>query len=766
MQRFSLSHRGNQKGTATTASVANKPAGLKPRLLSGSCLNRALIARWLLGVVFLALSFPTAAAAQIEDVKLGIENQVRLGEWAAVSLKLGSQIAPASVSRMEIETIDGDGVPAIYEQTPVVDAADGRRLVGWFRLGATKGDVRIRLFDSAGKELAQSAFGVSSTPNESTVTVLPLTARLIVVVGIAPEARPLFNWANNRGEEFRLIFLDSANSLPPTALGLRNLDTLVLAATEPSQLELLNSQRTNAIQSWVRWGGKLFIWTAAETSADFSPTGKFGGLVPGELTGFEPLAGTSRLDFLLKAKKPLVALGDAGVPVARLRTPQGQVMVSQEDVPLVIRQQFGLGQVTFSALSIDKEPMRSWEATPRLLDAILTQASLSEERVQDARSAVTNGMYRDLSEQLRVPLEGFSRVSLVSFTTVALLIGLLILLAGPGDYFLLRNLPGRRMELTWLTFPLLILGFCGLTYWLANRSYPNQLQYNQFEVVDLDVRSGQLRGTNWTSLYSPKAEVHDVKGILDNRIPAKLFDEQTSWLALPGGAMGGNIGSGQSTYRHLGEASGDDIKVSLVGFPFPVRSTKTLVYQWSGQSELKVRSQLQLDTGIGRLSGTITNPFDFPLRNCRIYYEGWAYLFDQPLEAGDTVDLLTEARERTVKSILTQRDRVSTEGKTQNAPWDMQEEDPLRILEMMMFHDSAGGQSYTGLVNRAHWQLEMSEHLDLKRAIFVAELPESMSHLELDGQALREGVDKRHSFIRLSIPLRSSEKPDKSVPKP
>jgi hypothetical protein len=765
MQRFSLSPRGHHTDAATLASVLTVPAEINPGLLSGRTRNRAIIAR-LLCILCWTLLFPNAAAAQIEDVKLGIENQVRLGEWAAVSLKLGNQLASAAVARMEIETIDGDGVPAIYEQTPVIDASDERRLVGWFRLGATKGDVRIRLLDSTGKELAQSAFGVSSTPNESTVTVLPLTARLIVVVGVAPEARPLFNWANNRGEEFKLIFLDSVSSLPPTALGLRNLDTLVLAATEPGQLELLNSQRTNAIQSWVRWGGKLVIWTAAETSADFSPAAKFGGLVPGELTGFEPLDGVSRLDFLLKAKKPLVALGDAGVPVARLRTPQGQVMVSQEDVPLVIRQQFGLGQVTFSALSIDKEPMRSWEATPRLLDAILTQANLSEERAPDARSTVTNGMYRDLSEQLRIPLEGFSRVSLISFTTVALLISLLILLAGPGDYFLLRNLPGRRMELTWLTFPLLILGFCGLTYWLANRSYPNQLQYNQFEVVDLDVRTGQLRGTNWTSLYSPKAGVHDVKGSLDNRIPAKLFDEQTSWLALPGGAMGGNIGSGQSRYRHFAEASGDDIKVSLLGFPFPVRSTKTLVYQWSGQSELKVRSQLQLDTGIGRLSGTITNPFDFPLRNCRIYYEGWAYLFDQPLEAGDTVDLLTEARERTVKSILTQRDRVSSEGKTQNAPWDLGEEDPLRILEMMMFHDSAGGQSYTGLVNRAHWQLEMSEHLDLKQAIFVAELPESVSRLELDGQPLKEGVDKRHSFIRLSVPLRNEEKSDKSAPKP
>jgi hypothetical protein len=235
---------------------------------------------------------------------------------------------------------------------------------------------------------------------------------------------------------------------------------------------------------------------------------------------------------------------------------------------------------------------------------------------------------------------------------------------------------------------------------------------------------------------------------------------------MPGGATGGKIGSGQPTYQHLAQSSGKDLKVSLEGFPFPVRSTKTLVYQWSGQSQLKVRSQLRLDTGIGRLSGTITNPFDVPLQNCRIFYEGWAYLFDQPLEAGDTVDLLAEARERTVKSILTQRDRVSTEGKTQNAPWDPREQNPLRILEMMMFHDSAGGQSYTGQTNRANWHLEMSEHLELKQAIFVAELPQPSSRLELDGQPLREGGDKRHAFIRLSIPVLLDEPKSKSPPLP
>jgi hypothetical protein len=209
---------------------------------------------------------------------------------------------------------------------------------------------------------------------------------LIVVVGVAPEARSLFNWAGSRGDGFRLIFLDSLSSLPPTALGLRNIDTLVWAATEPKQTGQLNAQLSDAIQGWVRWGGKLVIWAAADASLDFAPSGKLSGFVPGELTGFEPLSAVSRLDFLLKAKKPLVALGESGIPVARLQKSQGQVMVSQEDVPLVIRQQFGLGQVTFSALSIDREPMRSWEATPRLVDAILTRANLSECRILELRS--------------------------------------------------------------------------------------------------------------------------------------------------------------------------------------------------------------------------------------------------------------------------------------------------------------------------------------------------------------------------------------------
>lgn len=706
------------------------------------------------------------AVGQISELRLGIDNQLRQGEWAPISLTLDAAISPASVSKLEVESVDGDGAPAIYEQAPVVDLLNPRQLTGWFRLGASRGPVSVRLKDSAGELIAASTVQLDGAGDAPAVRVLPLTTRLVAIVGLEPTARTLFSWTASRGESLHAVFLSSPGEIPLSAIGLRNLDTLVLSLTDASQLEQMTSQRQDVLEKWVRAGGKLLFWIAPETASEFVPNGRLSSLIPGELGSFEPLPTTSRLDFLLKAKQPLIALGEAGLPVAQVREPIGNVLVAQEQSPLLVRRQMGLGQVTFMTFAADREPLRGWEATPRLLDLVLTQSRFGDERGQDARLQATAGPTKDLLEQFRSTLERFSRVNLINFTTVALLIGLLVLLVGPGDWFFLRSLPGRRMELTWLTFPLLLAGFCGLTYWLSARSHPKEIQFNQFEVVDIDVGTNQLRGTSWTSIYSPRSEARTIRGVVAGEVPFRMLEEQVSWLALPGGPVGSNFASGQTPYRHVGESSDGDVRVGLVDFPFPVRSTRSLVYEWFGESQLKVRSQLQLDSRISRLGGNFTNPFDVTLTNCRIYYEDWAYVFEQPLAPGDTVDLLTEARERTIKSILTQRERASSEGKSQNAPWNPREDNPLRILEMMMFHEMAGGQTYTGLTNRARAQLEMSEQLQLKQAIFVAELPRPLSGLQLDGQSLSEGADRRHAFIRLSVPVILDQRTDKKGKSP
>lgn len=717
---------------------------------------------WMLSLFgLLAAGSWQEARAQITAIKLGIAEQLRLGEWAAVTIELGSQQDLAAAVRMEVENVDGDGAPAIYDQVPIRDSQDASRLFGWFRLGADRSQVSVRLLNSEGKVLDQGVARVSSGGG-SGPAVLPLTTRLIAVVGLDPAARDLFAWSKSRADSLRMIYLETLRELPPTAIGLRNLDTLVLAASDPGVLASLDSQRQQVLETWVRGGGRLVLWTSPKSVAEFLPQGRLAAWIPGELNGFERLGSASRLDFLLKAKQPLVPLGQPGFEIGRLAKPVGNVLAAQEDIPLIVRRQWGLGQLAFSALTLDREPLTQWEATPRLMDALVTQPRIGEERLNDPRQAAGMGFQRDLIEQLRTPLESFRQVSIISFTTVALLIGLLLLLVGPGDYFLLRSLLGRRMEWTWVTFPLTVLAFSGLAWWLSSRSHPRELQFNQLEIVDVDVTSGQQRGTAWTAIYSPQAETHRIGGELQTQLPGRVLDEQVSWLALPAGAAGGGLGSSGRPYRHRGDVAGDDVRVELEGYPLPVRSTRTLCYQWQGLSELPVRSQLRYESGIGRLVGTFTNPFDFPLRNCRIYYEGWAYVFDQPVEAGDTVDLLTEGRERTIKSILTQRDRASAEGKTQNAPWDPRETKFSRLLEMVMFHDSAGGQSYTGLVNRASGRLEMSEHLELRQAIIVAELPQPLSRLQIDGQPLEAGADQRFGVIRLCVPVMVGSVAEKS----
>ena len=72
----------------------------------------------------------------------------------------------------------------------------------------------------------------------------------------------------------------------------------------------------------------------------------------------------------------------------------------------------------------------------------------------------------DLSTQLRQSLEQFPGVQLVPFGWVAFFIFLYILLIGPGDYLFLKKVL-KRMELTWITFPTIVVTVSLLAYYAA-----------------------------------------------------------------------------------------------------------------------------------------------------------------------------------------------------------------------------------------------------------------------------------------------------------
>ena len=74
------------------------------------------------------------------------------------------------------------------------------------------------------------------------------------------------------------------------------------------------------------------------------------------------------------------------------------------------------------------------------------------------------------------------------------LVFIYILWIGPGDYFLVKRLL-KRMELTWITFPVMVLSVSLGAYLLAYHLKGDQLRINQVNLVDVDVETGLVRGT-------------------------------------------------------------------------------------------------------------------------------------------------------------------------------------------------------------------------------------------------------------------------------
>ena len=92
----------------------------------------------------------------------------------------------------------------------------------------------------------------------------------------------------------------------------------------------------------------------------------------------------------------------------------------------------------------------------------------------------------------------------VSFGSVAFLIALYILLIGPLEYYFLKRVFGR-LELTWLTFPLIAATVCIAAFLSASAMKGRDIRINKVDVVDVvaEPGNGRVYGSTWFTLFSP-----------------------------------------------------------------------------------------------------------------------------------------------------------------------------------------------------------------------------------------------------------------------
>ena len=78
-------------------------------------------------------------------------------------------------------------------------------------------------------------------------------------------------------------------------------------------------------------------------------------------------------------------------------------------------------------------------------------------------------------------------------------------------------------------------------YLLAHGLKGDRLRVNQVDLVDVDAASGQIRGTSWMNVFSPRTESFDLstRPWLPSGKPGRRPAIPMAWLGLPGKGLGG-----------------------------------------------------------------------------------------------------------------------------------------------------------------------------------------------------------------------------------
>ncbi len=476
-----------------------------------SSTSRVRLLRWFVtALAVLASSLAAPAHAQkpkdprITDVRIGFDGAYKLGCWTQVEVTLAAGDEPYT-GAVEISVPDADGVPTSVVTPPErpVGLTPGQTTTArlFVRYGQDGADMTVRFYDDRGEECAKRTFtpGVESG-GQYVSTGMPATNKLLVAFG---GDRGLNELAHNdrdspSGDDpqaVRAVRLDRAADLPVEWYGYEGVDVLVLSSSQPELYRPLaaNPQRIAALRRWVELGGRLVIFCGVAAPELIGPDGPLAGLIPGKFDTIVPLRESSPLETFSGAAAP-INRGRLDVEVPRLVDVEGRILAhagnGPEDLPLVIRARRGFGEVTFVAVDPDAPPIANWTGRVGLLRQALQWPADRPDADAGANRYPNQGS-EDLINLLRSALDRqFTGVKTAPFALVALLVIGYIALIGPGDYFLVKRML-KRMELTWITFPLIVLSVSAGAYYLAWWMKGDQLRVNQVEVVDVDLGSGQ-----------------------------------------------------------------------------------------------------------------------------------------------------------------------------------------------------------------------------------------------------------------------------------
>ena len=664
----------------------------------------------------------------VARVEVGFSGAYKAGLWAPVRVHFAED---ADLDGAEVSLIvpDGDGVPSRVSAPLPSPAPDSALL--YVRFGRIRCPLTVRL-ERSGELVAEREFEPSDISTEKTIPpALHSNQPLVVAVGSAPLgiADAIERMREPEEEKTRLVKLTDASLLPDRWYGYEGVALVVLSGTDLENYAGLTADddRIAALSKWVRHGGRLLIAVGEHGQELLGGEGPLSPLVPGTFAKTVPLSQARALERFSDSDDSLPSrVNGKMLQVAQLTNVEGMVTAREGNLPLVVVRVWGFGQVIFLASDLDRGPLERWGARTTFVAKLLGWPTKPIEDDLESKTILHYG-YTDLAGQLRSGLDQFDGVWLIPFGLIVAAIVLYLLLIGPGDYFLLRKLLGR-MELTWITFPATVVLFCGLAYVVAHYTKGDRYLVNQATLIDVDVETGELRGTAWANVFSPETRRLNVRFTLTGQEGQSDSEsgQVTAWLGLPGKALGGMDPVAPPPEVWPEPYDFRDDRVWMADMPMQVWSSKSLTTRWSGKTGTAFECDLKEKRP--NPSGRITNRLDITLTDCLLVYGNWVYELGT-LEPGQEFRVGATVPRRELASFLTGRKLVFDEEEERalqrTTRYSIENTTPEYILRAMTFFQAAGGRPYTHLANSYQGFVDMSGLLQPNRAVLVGRAADS-----------------------------------------
>jgi hypothetical protein len=641
----------------------------------------------------LLLAGPALAAAQsppvIEGpVRVGLPaatggpaaGRTRPGAWAPVYVKLhgGKEGNKKDEFRLVVEATDGEGAAfRTWAPLPALKADEDHFAIAYTRPGA--GEVTVTLQSADGKP----AGGARPARDLAREVLEPRQPLYLAVGSRMPGLRRAFlppdqaaaeeEPADERGAR-KLAFVDNVRDLPDRWVGYDAADVVVLTTGSDTFVREFGSPayapRRRALAEWVRRGGKLVV-----------SVGRNAQLSGSEILGNLPLPGFDKVPLLdcdvqaggrgslrsvarwaeAVSAGPQQALADAEVakltphprPAEAGAPPPDPVAVLAAEeagpgsppAPVVVQAACGRGRVVLVAFDLDAPPFSTWAGQRKFWEKLDEELLPRAGGAGDGRGnpppfpggaggrAPWEPGGNELGADLKRGLEDFREVPVISFGWVALFILVYIVIVGPLDYFVLKKV-FKRLELTWVTFPAVVLAISVAAYFTAYAIKGDALRVNKLDVVDVVLHGPvpQVYGTSWFTLFSPRIQNYTVG--LEPAAPPWAGPEPGQQAAAPASlatldgldlyARGGSQGLFRRPYEY------DPGGAGVEGLAIPVWATRSFSATWRaplppGGPPVGARLQHSRDPKETALIGRVFNNLPVELRDVTLLYRGDSY---------------------------------------------------------------------------------------------------------------------------------------------